>query len=193
VVRAIVVLAESLGMDNVAVGAETAESLALVRRLGCAQVQGFACGEPMPAEEARTLVARSRSGDEGAGAAGGAGRPPRHRLIRTGTLRAGEEALAVRLRNISEGGAMVECDRAFAPETRVALDLDAAGLLPAEIRWCQRGQIGLKFDQGFRLARLAYAPRGASPTMLKPAYLQSQAEPAAAPEPPRAARVRKKR
>ncbi|MEA3065565.1 MAG: hypothetical protein QOJ27_2017, partial [Sphingomonadales bacterium] len=52
IVRAIVVLAESLGMDTTAEGAETAEELALIRRLGCSQVQGFVFGRPMPADEA---------------------------------------------------------------------------------------------------------------------------------------------
>ena len=52
-------------MDTTAEGAETIEELALIRRLGCSQVQGFIFGKPMPAEEA--LAARLAR----------AGRPPR--------------------------------------------------------------------------------------------------------------------
>jgi diguanylate cyclase (GGDEF)-like protein/PAS domain S-box-containing protein len=151
VVRAIVVLAESLGMDTTAEGAETREELALIRRLGCSQVQGFVFSQPLPASEAARLAAESRA----AGEVVEFGRPPRHRLIRTGRLRIGGEALPVRLRNISEGGAMVECDRTFAVGVRLVLDLEAAGQLDAEVRWCQRGQIGLRFAQPFQLGQLA--------------------------------------
>jgi diguanylate cyclase (GGDEF)-like protein/PAS domain S-box-containing protein len=176
IVRAIVVLAESLGMDTTAEGAETLEELALIRRLGCSQVQGFIFSKPVPAADARTLAADSRPSAE----LSGFGRPPRHRLIRMGSLRIGDEALAVRLRNISEGGAMVECDRPLAEGTRVDLDLDAAGILGSEVRWCQRGRIALKFDRRFPLGRLASRGRkAAGSTMLQPDYLQPGAEPAA--------------
>ena len=82
IVRAIVVLAESLGMDTTAEGAETLEELALIRRLGCSQVQGFIFARPMPAAEALTLATESRPTAEVVGFS----RPPRHRLIRNGRL-----------------------------------------------------------------------------------------------------------
>jgi diguanylate cyclase (GGDEF)-like protein len=180
IVRAIVVLAESLGMDTTAEGAETLEELALIRRLGCSQVQGFIFSQPVSAEDALALAADSRPSAEVVGF----GRPPRHRLIRMGNLRIGDEAFPVRLRNISEGGAMVECDRPFAADTRVELDLDAAGLVAAEVRWCRRGQIGLKFERRFPLGRLARASRARTGTgkMLTPDYLSlDAAAPAASP------------
>jgi diguanylate cyclase (GGDEF)-like protein len=90
IVRAIVVLAESLGMDTTAQGAETIEELA-----------------------------------------------------------------PVRLRNISAGGAMIESDGILAPGTPVELDLDEAGTLAAEVRWCQQGQVGLHFAEAFALGKLA--------------------------------------
>jgi diguanylate cyclase (GGDEF)-like protein len=151
IVRAIVVLAESLGMDTTAEGAERIEDLALIRRLGCSQVQGFIFGKPMPAEDARALATESRPSAEVVGFS----RPPRHRLIRNGTLKWEGRALAVRLRNISAGGAMIECDRRFVPGTPVELDLDEAGTLDAEVRWCQQGQIGLHFAEQFALGKLA--------------------------------------
>jgi diguanylate cyclase (GGDEF)-like protein len=177
IVRAIVVLAESLGMDTTAEGAETLEELALIRRLGCSQVQGFIFSKAVSAAEARSLAADSRPSAELAGF----GRPPRHRLIRMGSLRVGDESLPVRLRNISEGGAMVECDRPFAEGARVELDLDGAGIVGSEVRWCQRGRVALKFDRRFPLARLARPGRkAAATTMLQPDYLQPEAVPAAA-------------
>jgi diguanylate cyclase (GGDEF)-like protein len=157
IVRAIVVLAESLGMDTTAEGAETAEELALIRRLGCSQVQGFVFARPMPPEEALALATDSRPGGEVVGFS----RPPRHRLIRNGSIRWHGRVLPVRLRNISTGGAMVECDRSLEPGTPIELDLDEAGLLSAEVRWCHQGQVGLRFAQEFELAELARTRRRA--------------------------------
>jgi diguanylate cyclase (GGDEF)-like protein len=155
IVRAIVVLAESLGMDTTAEGAETMEELTLIRRLGCSQVQGFVFGKAVPAGEALALVTGSRPSAEVVGFT----RPPRHRLIRNGNLLWEGRALPVRLRNISTGGAMIECDRRIAPGTPVELDLDEAGTLAAEVRWCQQGQVGLHFAEEFALGKLARTRR----------------------------------
>jgi EAL domain-containing protein (putative c-di-GMP-specific phosphodiesterase class I) len=170
IVRAIVVLAESLRIDTTAEGAETAEDLALIRRLGCSQVQGFLFGKPLPADDARARAAAARLPSEVAAFS----RPPRHSLIRTGTIEVGGEALPVRLRNISAGGAMVECDRAMIPETPVRLDLDEAGTLDAEVRWSSHGRVGMRFAAPFTLSRLARraAPRAAT-KVLRPSYLDA--------------------
>ena len=190
IVRAIVVLAESLGIDTTAEGTETLEELALLRRLGCSQAQGFLFSRPLPAPEARALAVASRPRD----AVAAFSRPPRHRLIRTGKLEVAGEALPVRLRNISEGGAMIECDRDLPPATEVRLDLDEAGTLDAEVRWSARGQLGMRFAAPFSLSRLARrAGLRAAPKakVVTPAYLDPAA-PAAAP-PPRSPLVRKRR
>jgi len=174
IVRGIVVLAESLGMDTTAEGVEAQAEVDLVRRLGCSQVQGFLFGRPMPAEEALELARASRPTAEVIGFS----RPPRHRLIRNGRLRWDGHCVPVRLRNISEGGAMVDCDSALAPGTAVSLDLDETGTVAAEIRWEQRGQLGLRFDRPFNLARLAPAgtPPVRAPAMVVPEYLKPVAE-----------------
>jgi diguanylate cyclase (GGDEF)-like protein len=169
IVRAIVVLAESLGMDTTAEGAETIDELSLIRRLGCSQVQGFIFARPMPAEEALKLATESRPSAEVVGFS----RPPRHRLIRNGRLLWEGRTVPVRLRNISTGGAMIECDNALEPGTPVELDLAEAGTLAAEVRWCQQGQVGLHFSEEFALGKLARTRRkGGVPEMLKPEYLQ---------------------
>ncbi|HEX9964707.1 MAG TPA: EAL domain-containing protein [Allosphingosinicella sp.] len=169
IVRAIVVLAESLGMDTTAEGAETIEELSLIRRLGCSQVQGFIFARPMLAEEALTLATESRPSAEVVGFS----RPPRHRLIRNGRLLWAGGSLPVRLRNISAGGAMIECDGELDPGTPVELDLAEAGTLPAEVRWCLHGHVGLHFGEEFALGKLARTPRnGSAPQVLKPQYLE---------------------
>ncbi len=60
IVQAIVALAERLGMETTAEGTETRAEFEAMRRLGCAQVQGYFFGRPMPAEEAARLIDRNR-------------------------------------------------------------------------------------------------------------------------------------
>ncbi|MCC2602954.1 EAL domain-containing protein [Sphingopyxis sp. FBM22] len=47
IIRAVVALADGLGMTTIAEGAETAEEVATVRDLGCRHVQGYYFGRPM--------------------------------------------------------------------------------------------------------------------------------------------------
>ncbi|MFN3370063.1 MAG: putative bifunctional diguanylate cyclase/phosphodiesterase [Sphingomonadaceae bacterium] len=60
IVQAIVALAERLGMTTTAEGTETRAEFEAMRRLGCAQVQGYYFGRPMPAEDVARLLDRSR-------------------------------------------------------------------------------------------------------------------------------------
>jgi diguanylate cyclase (GGDEF)-like protein len=55
IIRAVVALADSLGMSTTAEGVETEEEYAMIRRLGCKKIQGYLFGRPMPAEDARAL------------------------------------------------------------------------------------------------------------------------------------------
>ncbi len=60
IIRAVVAMADSLGMKTTAEGAETNEEYSLVRKLGCRQVQGYLFGHPVPAEEARAMIGLKR-------------------------------------------------------------------------------------------------------------------------------------
>ncbi|HKT75319.1 MAG TPA: EAL domain-containing protein [Sphingobium sp.] len=55
IIRAVVTLAESLGMATTAEGVETEAELAMVRSLGCRKIQGYYFGRPMPAKDAMAL------------------------------------------------------------------------------------------------------------------------------------------
>ncbi|WP_243403471.1 MULTISPECIES: GGDEF and EAL domain-containing protein [Bacteria] len=59
IIRAVVALAQSLGMATTAEGVETEEEHRLVQQLGCTKVQGFFFSRPLSVEDARALVARS--------------------------------------------------------------------------------------------------------------------------------------
>jgi len=172
---ALVTLATGLNMDVTAEGAETLEDLTVARKLGVSHVQGFLFGRPMSAADAMLLAARAtaipaREAERT--------RPPRHSLIRRGTLRSGSESVPVRLRNISGGGAMIEGGRAFAPGTEVELALEDGLLIPAQVRWCDEDRVGLKFTGAFDLRNIGRA-KASVPTlkMMRPAYLETEGSP----------------
>ena len=162
IIKAIVALAESLGMDTTAEGAETHDELTLIRQLGCSQVQGYIFGRPMPADEALELASQSKA--NAAACALPRFRPPRQSLIRTATLRCARDSVPVRLRNISTGGALLETERGIDPGARVWLELVGMPALTAEVRWSGGGRLGLRFEEEFDLRRLGSAPR---PTALR--------------------------
>ena len=55
IIRAVVTLADSLGMATTAEGVETQQELDMVRRLGCRKVQGYYFGRPMQPRDAAML------------------------------------------------------------------------------------------------------------------------------------------
>ncbi|WP_426263015.1 putative bifunctional diguanylate cyclase/phosphodiesterase [Sphingomonas sp. PWP1-2] len=66
IIRAVVALAQSLGMATTAEGVETEDEHLMVQELGCTKVQGYYFGRPLPVEEARVLAARAAQNREAA-------------------------------------------------------------------------------------------------------------------------------
>ncbi|UUL84131.1 putative bifunctional diguanylate cyclase/phosphodiesterase [Sphingomonas qomolangmaensis] len=62
IIRAVVALAQSLGMATTAEGVETEEEHQMVQELGCTKVQGYYFGRPLPTDEARHLATRRKRG-----------------------------------------------------------------------------------------------------------------------------------
>ncbi|MFZ4747493.1 MAG: putative bifunctional diguanylate cyclase/phosphodiesterase [Sphingomonas sp.] len=60
IIRAVVALADSLGMTTTAEGVETDSEYQLVRRLGCRKVQGYLFGRPMAPADAHALFEVSK-------------------------------------------------------------------------------------------------------------------------------------
>jgi diguanylate cyclase (GGDEF)-like protein len=58
IVRAVIDVARVLGMRTTAEGIETADQQRVLALLGCDEVQGYLFSRPVPAAEARTLIAR---------------------------------------------------------------------------------------------------------------------------------------
>jgi diguanylate cyclase (GGDEF)-like protein len=55
IVRAVVAMADSLGMSTTAEGAETEREVDMIRKLGCGKIQGYYYGRPMSAKDAISL------------------------------------------------------------------------------------------------------------------------------------------
>ncbi|MEE4450437.1 putative bifunctional diguanylate cyclase/phosphodiesterase [Novosphingobium resinovorum] len=55
IIRAVVAMADSLGMSTTAEGAETEKEVRVIRELGCRKIQGFFFGRPMAARDAEAL------------------------------------------------------------------------------------------------------------------------------------------
>ncbi len=60
IIRAVVALADSLGMSTTAEGVETDEECQMINGLGCRKIQGYLFGRPMPAAEALKLFATTK-------------------------------------------------------------------------------------------------------------------------------------
>jgi diguanylate cyclase (GGDEF)-like protein/PAS domain S-box-containing protein len=169
-IRAMVGLASDLNMQTTAEGVETQDELALVRSLGCSLVQGYIFGKPMPPEEARELASK-----------GAIDRPvekypprePRMRIIRAALLHHQGQVKGARLRNISSGGALVECREEVPVGAQVQLDFAAGGLIDAEVRWTNGTQFGCQFKEKFNLKLLQPTkPTAKAPTVMAPDYLK---------------------
>ncbi|HKT84511.1 MAG TPA: EAL domain-containing protein [Novosphingobium sp.] len=55
IIRAVVAMADSLGMSTTAEGAETQKEVDIIRQLGCRKIQGYFFGRPMAAQDALAL------------------------------------------------------------------------------------------------------------------------------------------
>lgn len=81
----------------------------------------------------------------------------RHPLIWNGILHHDYEWEAVRLRNISSSGALVEGTATLPPGATVFLDLGEAGRLAASVSWSRGNQSGLSFHEPFDVHSLSKA------------------------------------
>ena len=171
IIRAIVTLAESLGMDTCAEGVETHDDLNLIRELGCSQIQGYIFGKPVDGAAAREMIAGATATPDGYQST----REPRQRLMRRAMASIEGVACEVRLRNISAMGALVECDRSVAPGTRIAMDIVGAGPVEGTVRWAQAGKFGIQFSEAFVMSRLAPKKQKLNEVqMLQPWYVEQK-------------------
>ena len=133
-------------------------------------MQGYLFGKPMPAEEAMALAAKGSA----ALPAQLPFREARIRIIRAALLHYHGQVKGARLRNISSGGALVECREELPVGAELELDFAAGGLIAAEVKWSKGTQFGCQFKEKFNLKLLQPAKTDTKrPTVMAPDYLKA--------------------
>ncbi|MDO7836949.1 EAL domain-containing protein [Sphingobium sp. HBC34] len=157
IIKAIVSLAEALGMDTTAEGAETQDELELIRQLGCSHIQGYIYGRPMPFED---VIVRHRSTGTAASANGfKSSRPERKTMLRTITVHHDGHVYTGRIRNISATGALVEGLWNVPEGTLFAIELGESQFVNATARWSKDDRMGVEFASAIDMATLRSPPR----------------------------------
>jgi len=90
----------------------------------------------------------------------------RHPLVWMGQVLYNHDSEKVRLRNISEHGALIESPVTYSLGAELYLDLDEAGQHFACVSWTGGGKVGLKFQSPFNLRLLGKAKHEVTPQML---------------------------
>ena len=153
IIRAIVTLADTLGMETTAEGVEVQDEIELVRTLGCSHIQGYVYGRSVPADQ----VIEQLGGIVQAAPVGHkVSRAPRTTMLRSARIAIGRNEGDVRIRNISASGAMidgVDID-GEAVGVDVLIELIEDQMFSARVAWARDGKAGLEFAETFNLNRL---------------------------------------
>ncbi|WP_085810495.1 EAL domain-containing protein [Sphingomonas sp. TZW2008] len=153
IIKAIVTLADTLGMETTAEGVEQQDEIALIRDLGCSHIQGFVYGRPARSED---VAAQLAAGGRATAVGHRISRAPRTKMLRSARIEIGDERGEVRIRNMSANGAMI--DGVDFPAEAIGVDVQIElledQLFPATIRWTADGRAGLEFARAFNLERL---------------------------------------
>ncbi|AEG49444.1 diguanylate cyclase/phosphodiesterase with PAS/PAC sensor(s) [Sphingobium chlorophenolicum L-1] len=157
IIKAIVSLAEALGMDTTAEGAETQDELALIRNLGCSHIQGFVYGRPMlPAD---VLIQQHGHGGVATPQGFQSSRLERKTMLRTVAVHHDGHVYTGRIRNISPTGAQLEGLWNVPEGTLFAIDLGNNQTVNAIARWSRDDRLGVEFTQPVNLTDLRAMPR----------------------------------
>jgi diguanylate cyclase (GGDEF)-like protein len=156
IIQAIVSLANSLGMETVAEGAETLGEIELIRSLGCSQIQGYIFGKPLSPSEARARALTSQSPDRVRELAE-TPREARTSLLRFAQMTSDGQTHNVKIRNISAGGAMIEAPPDAAIGPHVVVELGEGLSFSGEVRWRKENRFGIKLDEAIDVDQFVQA------------------------------------
>ncbi|MEP9400754.1 EAL domain-containing protein [Sphingomonas silueang] len=147
VVRAVVTLADALGIETTAKGVAYHDEIASVQALGCTAIQGFVYDEPCDADTARARLAH---GGRAATVAGPrASRAPRTRMLRSATVEVAGRPVGARIRDLSSTGVLIDSiDLTQQPLGQpLRIEIAEGEWAPARLQWASDGRAGLQFDQ----------------------------------------------
>jgi diguanylate cyclase (GGDEF)-like protein len=159
IIKAIVTLAQTLGMETTAEGVEVQDEIDLVADLGVSHIQGYVYGRPMLGEEARAQLAAAGAPATPSGYR--VSRSPRTKMLRSARIQVGQAQGAVRIRDISATGAMIDgidVGGGGAVGLDVLIELVEDQMYAAKVRWAEGGRAGLEFAEQINLDRLQSAP-----------------------------------
>lgn len=145
IIRAIVTLATTFGMETTAEGVEHQDEIAFVRDLGCSHIQGYVYGRPERNEH--VLSALSGYGVPAEAVGHKVSRPPREKVIRKAQLSKGGSREEIVIRNVSRGGAMIEGSALTTSDidTDVLIELLQGQIRAGQVRWVDQGKAGICF------------------------------------------------
>ncbi|MEJ7934321.1 EAL domain-containing protein [Sphingobium sp. AN558] len=157
IIKAIVSLAEALGMDTTAEGAETQDELELIRQLGCSHIQGYVYGRPMLMAD---VMDRQRTVGTLAHAEGfQSSRPERKSMLRTIAVHHDGHVYTGRVRNISATGALIEGLWNVPAGTLFAIELSENQFVNVTARWSRDDRMGVEFAGAVDISKLRAAPK----------------------------------
>ncbi|APL94728.1 MULTISPECIES: EAL domain-containing protein [Sphingobium] len=157
IIKAIVSLAEALGMDTTAEGAETQDELALIRNLGCSHIQGYVYGRPLPAAD--VLIQQHGHGGVVTPQGFQSSRTERKTMLRTVAVHHDGHVYTGRIRNISATGAQLEGLWNVPEGTLFTIELGDNQTVNAMARWSRGDRLGVEFVQAIDPSTLRAMPR----------------------------------
>ncbi len=152
IIKAIVTLAETMELETTAEGVETQDEVDFIRNLGCSHIQGFVFGKPIEADVLRERLGARGNETERLGHK--ATREQRLRVLRNARMAVGNGTHIVRIRNLSNGGAMIEGPNWLTPGTKINLEVTDGMTVSGEVKWMDDGRIGIGFDYPIDISRI---------------------------------------
>lgn len=149
IIRSIVTLAEALGMETTAEGAETEDEITLIRELGCSHIQGYYYGPPLEVSDLAEKMGLYGSEPNKVGHK--TSRAPRLSVLRRAQVRVGGTVLPARLRNVSQAGTMIELSRYVTPGEVAEIEIQDGPTVHARVVWWSDNRCGLAFDEEISL------------------------------------------
>ena len=147
IIRAIVTLADTLGMETTAEGVEQQDEIAFIRELGCSHIQGYVYGQPARMEELLTCLTDYGAPAEAIGHK--VSRLARETVLRKAKLLFNGCRSEIIVRNISKTGAMIESE-AMRPAdigANVIVELLHGQIWAGRVVWVKTRSFGIEFDK----------------------------------------------
>ena len=157
IIKAVVAIAETLGLETTAEGVETQDEIGLITELGCSHIQGFVYGEPVRLPEVhKRLSEQSPATPVGLKVS----RPQRQKLLRSANLITSKGDGTARIRDVSSSGLMVDAFQlSLVAGQQITVVIADGPSVTATVRWVRDGKAGLELCEAIDMADLNARPK----------------------------------